>query len=306
MNYYNIKNNTQILNDDLIIQSYEDNDINVSPLSNMQYQDTLIEDNFSLEDENENEDENEDENSSDSDDNDEDSYISLSEFRNVNSLDIKKIENEEEESEMDLSTESMNQNNIKEEFDGLRRIMFRSEMMLNEIFRKMDSMCNRIENIENRLHLIENNSKFNYTEFDGEIIKIKEIKNEIYDLSEEDVIRILKFRDYRSYILIFKLYYQTRKGNKIFYPVRMKTKRTFEYYSNNTWIQDVNGHYLIKTLSSNIQNTFMKYNILNSPLLTNEEWYQNQQFIMKLSEERTKKECFKNIIDELQQTAALT
>ena len=297
----NNNNNMVTLNDDLIIQPYDENDNIISPLSNMLYQDTLIEDNFSIE---------EDEELSESEsENDEDSYISLSEFRNDNSIDIsqfKKIEKEEEESEMDLSTESMNQNNIKEEFDGLRRIMFRSEMMLNEIFRKMDTMCNRIENIENRLHIIENNSKFNYTEFDGEIIKIKEIKNEIYDLSEEDVIRILKFRDYRSYILIFKLYYQTKKGNKTFYPIRMKTKRTFEYYSNNTWIQDVNGHYLIKTLSSNIQNTFLKYNILNSPLLTNEEWYQNQQFIMKLSEERTKKECFKNIIDELQQTAALT
>ena len=298
-------NNINNMNDDLIIQPYDENDNLISPLSNMLYQDTLIEDNFSIEEDKEY---SESESGSESE-NDEDSYISLSELRNDNSIDIsqfKKIEKEEEESEMDLSTESMNQNNIKEEFDGLRRIMFRSEMMLNEIFRKMDSMCNRIENIENRLHLIENNSKFNYTEFDGEIIKIKEIKNEIYDLSEEDVIRILKFRDYRSYILIFKLYYQTKKGNKTFYPIRMKTKRTFEYYSNNTWIQDVNGHYLIKTLSSNIQNTFLKYNILNSPLLTNEEWYQNQQFIMKLSEERTKKVCFKNIIDELQQTAALT
>ena len=84
----------------------------------------------------------------------------------------------------------------------------------------------------------------------------------------------------------------------------MKNRRTFEYYYNEKWILDPSGHYIIKTLCNNVQNLFMKYNVIENKLLLEDQWYKNQQFIMKLSEERYKRELLKHIIDEVMLASA--
>lgn len=185
------------------------------------------------------------------------------------------------------------------EFHSLQRIMMRTEMMMGEIFRKLDTISQRIENVEDRLTHIEECQKYSYAEFNGEIIKIKEIKSESYDISESEVIKALVYQDYRSFIYIFKSYYRSIQGGKIFYPIRMKNRRTFEYYYNGRWVLDPNGHFIIKTLCNNVQNLFMKYNVIENKLFVEDQWYHNQQFIMKLSDERYKKEILKHIIDEI-------
>lgn len=188
--------------------------------------------------------------------------------------------------------------------DSVSRILMRMEMMNGEIFRKLDMICNRIENIEERLTHIEECQKFSYAEFSGEIIKIKEIKLESYPISDQDVMKALVYHDYRSFIYIFKLYYRSIQGGKIFYPIRMKNRRTFEYYYGGRWILDPSGHQTIKILCSNIQNLFLKHNIVENKFIEQDQWYLNQHFIMKLSEEKYKKEIWKHVVDEIMMASA--
>lgn len=188
--------------------------------------------------------------------------------------------------------------------DSVSGILMRMEMMNGEIFRKLDMICNRIEHIEERLTHIEECQKFSYAEFSGEIIKIKEIKLESYPISDQDVMKALVYHDYRSFIYIFKLYYRSIQGGKIFYPIRMKNRRTFEYYYGGKWILDPSGHQTIKILCSNIQNLFLKHNIIENKFIEENQWYLNQQFIMKLSEERYKKEIWKHVVDEVMMASA--
>jgi hypothetical protein len=188
--------------------------------------------------------------------------------------------------------------------DSVSCILMRMEMMNGEIFRKLDMICNRIEHIEERLTHIEECQKFSYAEFSGEIIKIKEIKLESYPISDQDVMKALVYHDHRSFMYIFKLYYRSIQGGKIFYPIRMKNRRTFEYYYGGRWILDPSGHQTIKILCSNIQNLFLKHNIIENKFIEENQWYLNQEFIMKLSEERYKKEIWKHVVGEIMTASA--
>ncbi len=186
------------------------------------------------------------------------------------------------------------------EVDSIQRIMMRTEMLMGEIFRKMDMICHRIEKVEERLTHIEECQKFSYTEYNGEIIKIKEIKEESYYLSDSDVMKALIYQDYRSILYIFKLYYRSIQGGKIFYPIRKKNQRVYEYYYNGKWVMDPNGHYIMKTICKNMQNLFLKYNVIDNKLLNEDQWYSNQIFIMKLTDnQRYQKEILKHIMDEI-------
>jgi hypothetical protein len=226
------------------------------------------------------------------------------------------IEDEEEEDEEEDEVEEDEKNkenqkgeedpmiqqkpNIPQMEDSVSRILMRMEMMNGEIFRKLDIICHRIEHIEERLTHIEECQKFSYAEFSGEIIKIKEIKLESYPIPEQDLMKALTtYHDYRSFIYIFKLYYRSIQGGKIFYPIRMKNRRTFEYYYGGRWILDPNGHQTIKILCTNIQNLFLKHNVIENKCITEDEWFINQTFIMKLSEDRYRKEIWKHVVDEI-------
>jgi hypothetical protein len=190
----------------------------------------------------------------------------------------------------------------KFEMDAIKSIMFRVEMMNAEIFRKLDTICHRIETIEDRLIHIEESQKYNYTEYNGEIIRIKEMKSETYKIPDYEVHKALVYQDFRSIMYIFKLHYRTIHGGKIFYPVRSKSTRSFEYYLNGKWILDPNGHYTIKTLCNNVQNLFLKFNVIDNKLIKEDDFYANQTFIMKLSEEKYNKKIFKDIYEEINKT----
>lgn len=190
---------------------------------------------------------------------------------------------------------------IKKEFDGMKRMMRRNELLFHEIFQKMDRMSNRMEEIEEKLQKIEMNQKVFYTEVEGEIIRIKELKPERIEISEDDVLRALIYKDYRSVIYIFKLYYKCQKGNRYFYPIRIKTKRNFEYFVNDQWVLDPFGHYSIKTICNNIQTLFLRYNQIENRNINQDDWYLNQEFIMKLSDDKYKKEVWKHIVEDILQ-----
>ncbi len=164
---------------------------------------------------------------------------------------------------------------------------------LNNITSKLISLETRIHNLESCFKTININKIENKEE------NIIELKKEMLDIDMENIKKAIIYKDYRSIIYLFKLYYKTKTNKENQYPIRIKSKRIYEYYNNNKWIQDNDAHYIKHTLFTNMQTLFYKFNNLDN-ITDVDDIYNYQYFINKLSEEKYKREIFKHIIDEIQ------
>ncbi len=272
----------------------EDNETENNDSEDNQSEDNQSEDNQSKD--NQSEDNDSEDNDSEDDESNNKRYKDNKTYE-YESEDNESENNDSEESELeDFDKNKLSNKNFKKEIE---RLYYTLNIYQNTIIDKMDSMYTRIINIEDRISRLEINTRTNLTEIEGEIVTIKEIKMERLDIDENSVFKALIFNDYRSVLSIFKLYYRSVKNGKVFYPIRIRSKRNFEYFLNNNWIYDAHGHYISKVIVSNIQTLFMRYNDILNKKLTQEEWLLNQKFITKLSEDKVKREMFKHIVDEI-------
>ena len=111
------------------------------------------------------------------------------------------------------------------------------------------------------------------------------------------MLKALNYRDYRSIIYIFRYCYKNKLNEKYLYPIRITGKKSFEYYDNNKWNPDLYGYHSMNIIFNNIQNLFIKYNDLDN--IDAENFLLNQNFISNLSDDKHKKNIFKNIIEEV-------
>jgi hypothetical protein len=163
----------------------------------------------------------------------------------------------------------------------------------DKILSMLEKLNSRITGIEEKLkektdNKIEEDSSY-----------LKELKKETIELNENIVMTALSFRDYRSVIHIFRNYYKTKTDKKYCYPIRIVSKRSFDFYENGKWNNDLYGHISTNTLINNIQNLFMKHNSLENENISENDFILNQDFIYKLSDEKFKKDIFKNVIEEV-------
>ena len=182
----------------------------------------------------------------------------------------------------------------------------------SKIKEDQEKIIDKIELLEKRMLLIENkvdlsisiskkgknlNDLLNITQDDN----IVELKRETINISENDIVKALNYRDYRSVIYLFKLYYKNKINQNYAYPIRIVGKRTYEYYANNRWNSDLYGHFITNTICSNMENLFLTLNNLDDygDLIDEEDFIPNQNFINKLSVDKYKKEIFRSIIDEI-------
>ena len=128
---------------------------------------------------------------------------------------------------------------------------------LNNITSKLISLETRIHNLESCFKTININKIENKEE------NIIELKKEMLDIDMENIKKAIIYKDYRSIIYLFKLYYKTKTNEENQYPIRIKSKRIYEYYNNNKWIQDNDAHYIKHTLFTNMQTLFYKFNNLS-------------------------------------------
>lgn len=162
---------------------------------------------------------------------------------------------------------------------------------LNIITSKLISLESRMSNLESNLKIVNKN--------DTGDENINELKKEMLNFDMNDIKKAIVYKDYRTIIFLFKLYYKNKTNSIHQYPIRIKSKRIYEYYNNSKWIQDNDAHYIKNTLFTNIQTLLYKYNILdNVPDV--DDIYNNQFFINKLSEEKYRRDTFKHIVDEIQ------
>jgi hypothetical protein len=171
-----------------------------------------------------------------------------------------------------------------------------SNILLEKMYDMLIKLDLRVQNIENKLE----QSLFNKNSNDPLLFKnLIELKHENMIVDDNEVIKALSYRDFRSILYIFKLYYKNKSGTKYVYPIRISGKRSYEYYLNGEWNSDLYGYYSMKTICTNMQNLFIKINDLDNKKINKDDFLLNQEFIYKLSDEKYIKDIFKNIIEEV-------
>lgn len=165
---------------------------------------------------------------------------------------------------------------------------------LNE-FKKV--VLDKFNNLEDRLIKIE--KKIETKTIKNEIIieNLKELKREDLDVSKEEVLKSLSYRDYRSITHLFKKIYKNKMNEINIYPIKLSGKRSIEYYNNSMWNNDQYGHYSMNIIFKNFENLFIKYNNLEN--VDYDNFILNQNYINKLSQDKYIRQVFKNIIEEI-------
>lgn len=156
-----------------------------------------------------------------------------------------------------------------------------------EILTKMDTFEKRILDLEKLIKYYKTDNTEN----------LKELKYEKLEIDSNEVDKALLYLDYRSIIYIFKIIYKNKSNSNYVYPIRITGKRSYEYYYNNKWNYDLYGHHSMNVIIKNIQDLFISFNSMENYNV--EKFMDNQTFIFKLSNERYKKDIFKNIIEEI-------
>lgn len=193
------------------------------------------------------------------------------------------------------NTNNEHNNNLL--FDKILNICTIISNDINKLNIKVD---NSISKLEERILRIENKLNEDCTQKNKiDIIEnLVDIKKEFLNIDKKDVYTALKYNDYRSFIYIIRIYYKNKTDSKYVYPIKIISARSFEYYLNGKWNKDIYGKYITDVLCFNIQNLFIKYNILNENINMN-DLLSNQIFISKLSNPKYQKELFKHLIEEV-------
>ncbi len=157
------------------------------------------------------------------------------------------------------------------------------------------SLNNRFDILETRLNKIENKMMFN-TDNKECIEDLKELVKENIEMDRNTVLKALSYKDYRSILMIFKLYYKN-ENNATKYPIRVFKVRKFEYYANKKWNADLYGTHSIEVLIGNIQDLFIRHNDMEE--IGYEKFISYQDFIQKLDDDKVRKNIFKAIAEEI-------
>jgi hypothetical protein len=169
----------------------------------------------------------------------------------------------------------------------------------SKLYEDQKIILDKLDNLEKRIINIEKKIETKPSDNGEECENLIELKQESLNIGKEDTLKALSYRDYRSIIYVFRHFYKNKLNSTYAYPIRITGKRSFEFYSNKKWNNDLYGHTSMNIVCGNIQNLFIKYNDLDTGDVSDEDFMNNQQFICKLSEEKYRKEIYKNIIEEV-------
>lgn len=184
---------------------------------------------------------------------------------------------------------------MTELYDMFNHKMNIYEEILKNINDKFSDFENRILNLENNF---KNLKKCNIEEIINNNEEIIELKKESLEIPNDIVEKAIVYKDYRTVLYLFRYYYKKKINENNKYPIRIKSKRIYEYFNNKQWISDNNAHYIKHTLFMNIQTVLYKYNNMDN-IKEIDDIYNNQIFINKLSEDKYKRDIFRHIIDEI-------
>lgn len=196
---------------------------------------------------------------------------------------------------METKTKLIKVNNKNNDFNPYKDFLEEIFNISSKIYDSQQKILERLDTLETRIIDLEKSIK--PYKNDNDIQDLKELKYENLCVDKKDVDKALSYADYRSVIHIFRLIYKNKNNSNYAYPIRITGKRSYEYYDNNKWNPDLYGHYSMNVICKNIEELFMSFNIIENYNV--EEFMSNQIFIFKLSNDKYKKDIFKNIIEEV-------
>ncbi len=207
----------------------------------------------------------------------------------------------EEESEKELiedkkpseEKESNDKNNMESMLEKLIYITTSLNNKLNELDKTVNTKFNELET-----RIIKIESKITIPTVNNECIEdLKELVKEKININKDIAMKALTYRDYRSILTLFRLYYKNENNERNIYPIRSVGTRKFEYYANKKWNSDLYGSYSMETIINNFQDLFIKYNCIDE--IGYDNFIQNQDFIQKLDNDKIRKSIFKTIVEEI-------
>lgn len=196
---------------------------------------------------------------------------------------------------METKTKLIKVNNKNSDFNPYKDFLEEILNISSKIYDSQKEILERLNTFETRIIDLEKSIK--PYKNDNDIQDLKELKYEQLCIDKKDIDKALLYSDYRSVIYIFRLIYKNKNNSNYVYPIRITGKRSYEYYDNNKWNPDLYGHHSMNVICKNIQELFMSFNIIENYNI--EEFMSNQTFIFKLSDDKYKKDIFKNIIEEV-------
>ena len=158
-------------------------------------------------------------------------------------------------------------------------------------------ILDKLNNLEERIIKIEKKIETKSSKNEVIIENLRELKREDLDISKEEVLKSLSYRDHRSITYLFKNIYRNKMNEINIYPIKLSGKRSIEYYNNSMWNNDQYGHYSMNIIFKNFENLFIKYNNLEN--IDYDNFILNQNYINKLSQDKYIRLIFKHIIEEI-------
>ena len=162
---------------------------------------------------------------------------------------------------------------------------------------KIDKECNcynKITTLENKIEDLQQIIKD--LQLKSNTSNRKDLKKERLNIDNNDILEMLKYRDHRSVIDLFRNQYL---NNYIEYPIRCTGQRKYKYWNNNEWCDDLDGRNIIDIICYNAQQLFLRVNNINSPKIDQNIFIDNQLFILKLSNYKYQRDILKYIRVEI-------
>ena len=172
------------------------------------------------------------------------------------------------------------------------------ENNINVVSSDEECACkDKIKELEDKIESLENIIK----ELRAKNInnKRRELKKERLIIDNDEILEFLKFRDHRSIVTLFRKQYLDNYNE---YPIKCSGKRKYQYWDNNEWFDDLDGHHIINILCHNAQQLFLRTNNINSPKIDQNIFIDNQLFILKLSNYKYQRQILKYIRQEITKT----
>jgi hypothetical protein len=173
------------------------------------------------------------------------------------------------------------------------------KIKIKKVYKEINSLKKYIESLEEKIFLEINSikKKKNNVNNDGIIIPLK---NKIFtdkEYSIKNVSNILLAHDINSIIKVIKIIYLPTSEHVLPIKIMPKDGRKSLYYFNEGWFVD-DDNYVINTLCNNIQKIFMNVNDPDN-FDNDDEFMKNQDFILKICDNKYKQLILKKIKEEL-------
>jgi len=183
---------------------------------------------------------------------------------------------------MNINEEKIIQNVLIRHFDKMSN-------MLLDITTKLEGINERVNNIEEKL------KENAYSPDMNAVIPDKII---LQDDEAIDIFKNLCSNDIGADMKIFKEYYMTKmvEGEKIklVCPIKFESYRKFYFWNGKKWIADMDGYYISKTLSDNLQRFYLRHNKTSSAD-DMEKIFKNQEYINSMKTDKYKRLLIKEL-----------